>query len=248
MTGAEAGEPMSTDAAAHTDAGAGGSDTTVLSGHDVEQELLGDWRVMFDGLHARFATGDFATGLALVDKIGAAAEEANHHPDIDLTYGAVEVHLSSHDVGGVTQRDIRLARQISDVAGQVSARPEPQDVTVLELALDTPDAAAIAPFWAALLGYPRVGEDDEVDELADRTGRNPTIWFQSVDSSAEFEKEPHQRFHLDVRVPPEVAEKRVKDALEAGGSLVSDARAPAFWVLADAQGNKACVTTWLGRD
>jgi 4a-hydroxytetrahydrobiopterin dehydratase len=51
-----------------------------------------------------------------------------------------------------------------------------------------------------------------------------------------------------VRVPPEVAEDRVKAALEAGGTLVSDERAPTVWVLADTHGNKACVTTWLGRD
>jgi 4a-hydroxytetrahydrobiopterin dehydratase len=40
----------------------------------------------------------------------------------------------------------------------------------------------------------------------------------------------------------------VEAALAAGGTLVSDDRAPTFWVLADAQGNKACVTTWTGRD
>ena len=57
-----------------------------------------------------------------------------------------------------------------------------------------------------------------------------------------------QRFHLDVRVPPEVAEDRVRAALDAGGTLVNDERAPTVWVLADAHGNKACVTTWLGRD
>ena len=47
-------------------------------------------------------------------------------------------------------------------------------------------------------------------------------------------------------MPPEVAEARIAAALEAGGALVSDERAPEFWVLADAQGNKACITT--GRD
>ena len=58
---------------------------------------------------------------------------------------------------------------------------------------------------------------------------------------------PVQRFHLDLRLPPEDADRRIKAALDAGGTLVSDAVAPRFTVLADAQGNKACVTTWLGR-
>ncbi len=56
------------------------------------------------------------------------------------------------------------------------------------------------------------------------------------------------RIHLDVIVPHDVAEERVAAALAAGGRLVSADRAPAFWVLADAEGNEACVCTWQGRD
>ena len=71
------------------------------------------------------------------------------------------------------------------------------------------------------------------------------MWFQKSDDASG---EAPQRFHLDIRVPPEVAEERVKAVLEAGGTLVSDERAPTFWVLGDKHGNKACITTWLGRD
>ena len=99
------------------------------------------------------------------------------------------------------------------------------------------------PFWAAVLGY--TGSKEHAEELNDPTGPGPTLWFQKADSA---KGEVQQRFHLDVRVPPEVAEDRVKAALDAGGTLVSDERAPTVWVLADAHGNKACVTTWLGRD
>lgn len=212
-----------------------------LSGHDLETELLADWRLMFSALHARFETGDFATGLRLVDAIGAAAEEADHHPDLELTYGRVDVRLSSHDVGGVTSRDVDLARRISDLAGGLGARPVPSATRVLELGLDTWDVAEIKPFWAAVLGYE--GSDTHDDELNDPDGTRPTLWFQET----ERHDEPRQRFHLDLRLPPEEAERRVRAAVEAGGTLVSDERAPTFWVLADAQGNKVCVTTWLGR-
>lgn len=79
-----------------------------LSSDEVTQAVSGagsdagltDWRLVLGRLTARFRTGDFATGLALVDRIGAAAEEANHHPDLSLTYPEVIVTLSSHDVGG----------------------------------------------------------------------------------------------------------------------------------------------------
>jgi 4a-hydroxytetrahydrobiopterin dehydratase len=56
------------------------------------------------------------------------------------------------------------------------------------------------------------------------------------------------RLHFDVCVPHDEAPRRVEAALAAGGRLVSAARAPAFWVLADLEGNEACVTTWQGRD
>ncbi|WP_148615657.1 4a-hydroxytetrahydrobiopterin dehydratase [Nocardioides rubriscoriae] len=217
-------------------------DRPLLGGHDVEAELLADWRLLFDALHARFETGDFATGVRLVEAIGAAADAADHHPDVDLTYPRVDVRLSSHDVGGVTMRDVRLAREISTAAGRLGATPRPDRLSVLELGLDTADFAEVSPFWAALLGYEPSRHHD--GELRDPDGTMPTIWAQPTDAHDT----PRQRWHLDLRVPPEVAEDRVRAALDAGGTLVSAARAPAFWVLADAQGNQACVTTWLGRD
>ena len=56
------------------------------------------------------------------------------------------------------------------------------------------------------------------------------------------------RFHIDVIVPHDVAAQRIAAALAAGGTLVSDMRAPAFWILADPEGNEACICTWQGRD
>jgi 4a-hydroxytetrahydrobiopterin dehydratase len=53
---------------------------------------------------------------------------------------------------------------------------------------------------------------------------------------------------MDVDVPPELAQSRIDAALAAGGTLLSADAAPAFWVLADAEGNEACICTWQGRD
>jgi 4a-hydroxytetrahydrobiopterin dehydratase len=55
------------------------------------------------------------------------------------------------------------------------------------------------------------------------------------------------RFHLDISVPHDVAEQRIAATLAAGGTLVSDRRAKAFWILADADGNEACICTWQDR-
>jgi 4a-hydroxytetrahydrobiopterin dehydratase len=211
-----------------------------LTSLQVDALGLADWRILYAVLHARFRTGDFATGLELVNRIGAEAEAMNHHPDLDLSYTHVRVRLTSHDTGGVTIRDVGLARRTSEIAAELGVAAEPADLSVLELALDTPDFAEIKPFWAAVLG---LRDSAEPDELVDPSGVLPTIWFQE----SEPHDEPHQRWHLDIRIPPEVADDRIAAALAAGGTLVSDERAPAFTVLADPQGNKACVCTWRGR-
>jgi 4a-hydroxytetrahydrobiopterin dehydratase len=213
----------------------------ILSFADVQGAGLDDWRQLFETLRTRFRTGSFATGLRLVTRIGELAEEADHHPDVDLRYPTVAVTLWSHDVGGVTSRDVDLARRISEAAADLGVEADPSSLSVVEIALDTADHEQIKPFWRAVLG---LTDDPTLDtQLFDLVGALPTLWFQHTDPH----EEPRQRFHLDIRVPPEVAESRIAAALEAGGTLVTDENAPRFWVLADPQGNKACVTTGRGR-
>jgi 4a-hydroxytetrahydrobiopterin dehydratase len=91
---------------------------TTLTAEQFADEGLAEWTWRDEAIHARFETGDFATGLRLVNRIGEAAEAMNHHPDLDLRYPHLDVTLSSHDVGGVTERDVRLARSISEFAAR----------------------------------------------------------------------------------------------------------------------------------
>lgn len=202
---------------------------------------LDDWRLLAQGLHARFLTGDFVTGLRFVTAVTEAAERANHHPDVTLTYPFVDLRLISHDVSQVTQRDIDLARGISEIAREQGVRTEPSVVAEIELALDTADLAAVGPFWAALL----TGSVDalEGDDVVDPHQRLPLLWFQQTDAH----ETPRQRFHVDLWVPHDVAEARIGAAVAAGGSVVDDRASPAFTVLADPDGNKACVCTCLDR-
>lgn len=213
----------------------------VLRFADVQAEELADWRFFLMKLHARFKTGSFVKGLELVTRITEAAEEANHHPDVVLTYPQVDVDLQSHDVHGVTSRDIALARRISEIAAELGVEAAPRDVSTLELALDVPAYAEVKPFWSAVLGYT---DNQDWPEIMDPGGRNNTLWFQEAPGATG---EVQQRFHLDIVVPREVAEERVAAAVAAGGTLVSEDDVPAFWVLADAHGNKVCVCTADGR-
>ena len=217
----------------------GMDDKQGLTGQQILDEGLDNWRKVLDRLVVRFETGNFNAGTALVTEIARLADAANHHPDVELRYPHVTVSLKSHDVNAITQRDLRLARQISEAAAAAGVSASPHAPDVLELALDTPDHERIKPFWAALLGY-----DAKDDEVTDPAGRLPNAWFQPSDSQAP----DRQRWHLDVSVPHDVAEERIQAALDAGGTLVSDERAPAFWVLADADGNQGCICTWQSRD
>src|SRR6476620_2891873 len=137
-------------------------DKQALTGQQVHDEGLDGWRKVLDKLVVRYDTGDFNTGAALVTEIAKAADEANHHPDVDLRYPHLTVSLKSHDVDALTARDLRLARRISELAAEAGVRPTDHAPDVLELALDTPDHERIKPFWAAILGY-----DSEADQVSD---------------------------------------------------------------------------------
>lgn len=202
-------------------------------------EGVDDWRFVLGGIVADFACGSFGAAAALALGIADEAERKQHHPDIDLRYpDRVRVGLTTHATGGLTELDVALAREISSLARGIGASPGPSVPQCLEIAIDTMDAARIRPFWAAVLGY-REQDGNLVDPL--RIG--PPMWFQQMDEP----RTDRDRFHLDVSVPHDAAEQRVAEALAAGGRLVSDEHARSWWVLADADGNEACVCTWQDR-
>lgn len=213
-----------------------------LSGRQIAEEKLAGWVYLLGGLQTRLRARDFATGVSLVGAIGAAAESMNHHADVNLRYGHVDVRLTSHDERGVTDRDVALARAITAVADDAGVALEPTGLTRLELALDTPDQDAVLPFWQAVLATEHLSGPGFGDELRDPADALPTVWLQASGS-----EEPRQRWHLDVWVSPAEVQVRMDAALAAGGTLVSDAEAPSFWVLADPEGNKACLCTWQER-
>jgi 4a-hydroxytetrahydrobiopterin dehydratase len=213
-----------------------------LTGRQIADERLDGWAYLLGGLQTRIRTKDFATGLSVVNAIGAAAEEMNHHPDLTLRYTHIDVRLTSHDERAVTDRDVRLGRAISAIAAAAGVRLDPSGVSRLELALDTPARESVLPFWAAVLATEHLSGPDFGDELRDPADGLPTVWFQASGS-----EEPRQRWHLDLWVDPAQVQPRIDAALAAGGTLVSDAEAPSFWVLADPQGNRACLCTWQDR-
>ena len=96
----------------------------ILSPADTSDELDGtSFRHTQDHLVAAFTTKDFRSAVRLLDAVAVVADELNHHPDVRLGWGRVEFALTSHDAGGVTSRDIELARRIVGIAEEHGAQP-----------------------------------------------------------------------------------------------------------------------------
>jgi 4a-hydroxytetrahydrobiopterin dehydratase len=81
---------------------------------DIQRALgtLPGWTRRGDALAKTFTFGKFADGIAFVRKVAAAADEMNHHPDIDIRYTKVALTLSTHSAGGITQLDLNLAAAV----------------------------------------------------------------------------------------------------------------------------------------
>jgi 4a-hydroxytetrahydrobiopterin dehydratase len=208
---------------------------------------LPDWRVLLGRIEASFRAGSFDAGAAFVGRIAAAAEAADHHPDVDLRYpDRVSVALVTHAANGLTESDVALARTISVFAAESGIRSEPTATSRVEVAIDAIDIDAVRPFWQAALGYveePPRAPGGQVIAIVDPNRIGPAFWFQQMDAP----RPQRNRIHLDVTVAHDVAEARVSAAIAAGGTLVSAERARAFWILADPEGNEACICTWQDR-
>jgi 4a-hydroxytetrahydrobiopterin dehydratase len=85
-----------------------------LSDLDIQRALgtLPGWARRGDALAKTFTFTKFADGIAFVRRVAAAADEMNHHPDIDIRYTKVVLTLSTHSAGGITQLDLNLANAV----------------------------------------------------------------------------------------------------------------------------------------
>ena len=208
------------------------------------------WRLILGELRTEVLTGSLPLAADVAARV-ATVPGAEGHLRMDVRTDRVMLALQTAAAGWVTHRDVELARRISAVAAELRLDTvsgtglDRRSVQVLEIGIDTLDAGAIRPFWRAVLDYAdEPGRSGPWDGLIDPLGQGPAIWFQRMDAP----RPQRNRIHFDVSVPHDQAEPRIQAALEAGGRLIYDAKAPAFWVLADAEGNEACVTTWQGRD
>jgi 4a-hydroxytetrahydrobiopterin dehydratase len=207
---------------------------------------VGDWRVGDGGAGAYFRIGSFAMGARFVQAISELPGLERHAPDVDLRPDGVFVRLftTAPAPDGLSDRDVEMARLISSAARQLGLAAEPYEVQNVVVTIDALDISKVLPFWRAVLGYRDRDDSGPVEELNDPHRRQPIVCFQQMDAP----RPQRNRIHLDVWVPHDQAAARVAAAVAAGGRVVSEEMAPSWWVLADAEGNEACVATWIGTD
>ncbi len=209
------------------------------------------WRYLVCDLATTVEVASLADAVVVaqtvVDVCGADAED---HLRLDLRPDRVLLSLQDRPRLLVTERDTALAQQITAAlsplgwrTGGATRDDHARPVQQLELAIDTMDMARIRPFWKAVLAY-----QDEPgaapNTLIDPAGQGAALWFQDMDVM----RPDRNRIHFDITVAHDEVPLRIAAALAAGGVMLTSQYAPAFWVLADPEGNEICICAWTGRD
>lgn len=196
---------------------------------------VGDWRVTATGPHAVFRAASFAEAARLVPVVVAAGSRHGIRPDVDLRPEAVVVRVPSAEEGiPGAARD--FARAVSEGAAALGLAADPARVQTVGLYVAEHSGADVRPFFLAALGYDAVGDTDAADPL--RAG--PRLAFNPLTGDAAG----RGRTHLDVFVPADQAQRRVDAALAAGGRLVDDSHAPAWWTLASPDNHGVDIASW----
>lgn len=218
-----------------------------VSPHDfLKAEGVEDWRVVGDGCTAFYPTESFSESVRLVEAISRLPGVDEHSPAIDVRHDGVTVRVVTifDNYMGPSTRDLELARAVSATARDLGLKADPSAAQSLHVIPGASKIAEITPFWRAILGYvPRPDNPDE--DLVDPHDRGPAFWFEGMN---EPRADGGGAIHIAVWVPIEKAEARVAAALAAGGRMVRDDYAPAWWTLADAAGNEADISTIATRE
>jgi pterin-4a-carbinolamine dehydratase len=195
-----------------------------------------DWRVLYWGAYAYFSIGAFADGAALVAAIGEIADGLGHYPDVDLRPEGVTIRTFSREDGTLSEKDVEIARRISEAARSLGLTPDPSRLQMVGIAVAQDADVDVRPFWAAAFGYRDLGEEDAIDPHR----RNPHLWFHEV----EPPRSGRGRIHIDVSVPADQAEARVAAALAAGGRIADDSHVPEWWTLASPDNHGVDIAAW----
>ena len=206
------------------------------------------WRYLLNRVRTVVPVSSLGDAVRVAAVAAGAAGDVDQHLRIDLRSEQVVLTVVDRTAGALTEPGLAVVRGVTAALADAGFTVEPRVGSanqITEIAIDALDIPAVRPFWRAVLGYVDDPTDSPVDGgLIDPAGVGPSLWFQQMDAP----RPQRNRIHLDVDVPHDQVEQRLAEALAAGGILLSDEHARAFWVLADAEGNEVCLCTWQDRE
>jgi len=197
---------------------------------------VSDWRVTATGPQAVFAASSLSAAADLVAPIVAAAERTGILPDIDVRPEAVVVRIPYRTENGIPAAATVFAAAVSQAAAGRGLTADPSRAQAIGIYVAQHSEADVRPFFTAALGYDTFGDTDAVDPL--RSG--PQLAFNPITGDVPS----RGRTHVDVFVPADQAQARVDAALAAGGRLVDDSHAPAWWSLASPDNHGVDIASW----
>ncbi|WP_189667262.1 VOC family protein [Promicromonospora soli] len=195
-----------------------------------------DWRVTSWGPQACFRSASLSQAAGLLPAVVDAAARFDLSPDVDVRPEAVIVRIPYRGADRIPSQASGLAATISSAARRLDLTPEPTLIQTVDIAVAQHPELDTRPFWATVLGYEPTGDVDAVDPLR----RGPQLSFQDIRPA----RTGRGRTHIDVSVPADQAKARVDAAVSAGGRIVDDSYAPAWWTLASPDNHGVDVAAW----
>jgi 4a-hydroxytetrahydrobiopterin dehydratase len=197
---------------------------------------VSDWRVTGTGPQAVFTATSLAHAASLIAPVVDAAERSGILPDIDVRPEGVVVRIPYRGSDGIPAAAAGFAAAVSRAAAELRLIPDPSLAQSVGIYVAQHSQADVRPFFMAALGYEALGDTDAVDPL--RCG--PQLAFNPITGDVPG----RGRTHFDIFVPADQARARVDAALAAGGRLVDDTHAPAWWSLASPDNHGVDIASW----
>ncbi|MEQ7010350.1 VOC family protein [Actinopolymorpha sp. B17G11] len=225
---------------------------TAALGDDPETQ---DWRQMGSAITC-YPTGSFRESVDLATAVARLADDAGKGLMVDVRPGCITLDSGKdqHETEnfGLDEGFMELARRAQAAARGMGrpADPSPRR-RFLQISIHAVDVPAVRPFWMAVLGYQQGPYQRLLQDIYDPRRINPVFWFQQIDAKDvhdEARRAQRNRIHVDLFVPDDQAQARIDAALAAGGRIANDSEAPAWWTLADPEGNEVDVAVASGRE
>ncbi len=204
-----------------------------------------DWRQMGSAITC-YPTASFGESVDLAAAVAGISDAAGKALSVDVRPGCVTLD-SGKDQHETEDFDLdkgflEVARLAQAAARGMGLRADPSPRRrFLQVSIHAVDVSAVRPFWTAVLGYQQGPYQRLLQDSYDPRRLNPVFWFQQIDAKDaddEARRAQRNRIHVDVFVPDDQVRARIDAALAAGGRITDESHAPAWWTVADPEGNE----------